>query len=134
MTANKHADLMKFAADHFYEAEWQCRLPHQEWPDGWTEFRHSTATWKDHMEYRVRLIQKPLFQSRVRIPEPIREAPGIGVVYYLARMRFATPSAGWYEWKNDSFDRDFLAAGLCYATESDAIARAQAWLQTEVGE
>lgn len=124
---------MTWTADHWHDGEWQARVPGHDWPEWWGAFPEHSPVWNEGYEHRVRLIPKPLYQSRMRIPEPMREAPEKGARIYLAVAQALDKSAI-ATWDDSTWQLRWLALGLFYLTEADAIARAEAMSQTEAGE
>ena len=126
MTAHKHAELMLQYAQDALETEtpwerWQIR------PEGGTEGWHDCSgrlCFSERCEYR----RKPSTMTyTVTIPEPMREAPHDGEVYFIpnfARNRFYLNT----HWDGDCVDNFRLERGLCFATKEDAIAAAIAML------
>lgn len=70
------------------------------------------------------------YQKRVKIPEPMREAPGLGAFYWRPDVRFPRHPDR-IIWYGNRDDNDALKAGLCCRTNRDAIARAKAMRMTE---
>ena len=126
MTAHKHAELMLQYAQDAMETDkpwerWQIR------PEGGTEGWHDCSgrlCFSERCEYR----RKPrTLTYSVTIPEPLREAPHDGKVYFVpnvASNRFYFDT----RWDGDCVDNFRLERGLCFATKEDAIAAAKAML------
>ena len=82
-------------------------------------------SWNEKQEYR----RKPrTLTYTITIPEPLREAPEVGEVYYVA-----APEVEYlwreYWWAGSELDRRWLKRGLCFSTKEDAIAAAKAMHQ-----
>ena len=78
--------------------------------------------WKEESEYR----RKPrTLTCTITIPEPLREAPEVGEVYYVAAT-YAEFFYNEHEWSGCATDIRFLKRGLCFTTKEDAIAAAKA--------
>ena len=78
----------------------------------------------DGVEYR----RKPrTLTYTITIPEPLREAPGVGEVYYVAAT-YAECFYNEHEWSGCATDSRFLKRGMCFTTKEDAIAAARAML------
>ncbi len=126
MTAHKHAALMLQYAQDALETEtpwerWQIR------PEGGTEGWHDCSgrlCFSERCEYR----RKPrTLTYTVTIPEPLREAPEVGSIFYAPAplSEGLTSMSGWHD---DDVDYRLLKRGLCFATQEDAIAAAKAML------
>ena len=77
----------------------------------------------DGVEYR----RKPrTLTYTITILEPLREAPEVGEVFYVAAM-YAKGFCNAYEWSGCETDRRFLKRGMCFATKEDAIVAAKTW-------
>ncbi len=78
----------------------------------------------DGVEYR----RKPrTLTYTVTIPEPLREAPGVGEAYYVA----APDAVGFcieYVWTGRGTDIQGFKRGLYFATKEDAITAAKAMI------
>lgn len=125
MTAHKHAALMLQYAQDAMETDkpwerWQFRALDTE---GWLDCVVGTG-FSDLWEYR----RKPRTMTyTVTIPEPLREAPGVGEAYYVA----APDAAGFcleYVWAGRETCIQRFKRGLCFATKEDAIAAAKAMM------
>ena len=78
----------------------------------------------DGTEYR----RKPrTLTYTVTMPEPLREAPGVGEVYYAVAL-YAECFYMEHEWSGCPVDRRYLKRGMCFTTRVDAIAAAKAML------
>ena len=129
MTAHKHAALMLQYAQDAMETDkpwerWEYNIP-KEGVAVWYPFITTHPAWLPEGEYR----RKPrTLTYTVTIPEPMREAPEIGTVYWLAELDFVEAFASRFEWKGDMADMLWLKRGLCFATREDAIAAAKAMM------
>lgn len=123
MTAHKHAALMlQYAQD---AAETDKPWERWEWKGGigWYPLASEFA-FSIHYEYR----RKPsTLTYTVTIPEPLREAPEVGSIFYAPTplSEGLTAMRGWY---GDDVDYRRLKRGLCFATQEDAIAAAKAMM------
>lgn len=126
--ANRHADLMIWAAQHWHEGEWRVRQNDGFFGD-WCRFAERSAEWNEGREYDVRLIKRPCYQPRREIPRPETEAPAKRSQYFLADPSDEHPSE--YTWEGDSPDLRWLAAGLVYLTKEGRDARVEAMLARE---
>ena len=125
MTAHKHAHLMlQYALDAMETDKpwkrWQFRgLDTERWLDCASGTGFSALC-----EYR----RKPrTLTYTVTIPEPLREAPGVGEAYYVA----APDAAGFcieYVWTGRATDSRFLKRGMCFTTKERAITAAKAMM------
>ena len=124
MAKHKHAELMLQYAKDWAETEepwkrWVVTSHRNEWV---ALFGH--PYWNEKNEYR----RKPrTLTYTVTIPEPLREAPGVGEAYYVA----APDAAGFcieYVWTGRGTDIQGFKRGLCFATEEAAIAAAKAMI------
>ena len=123
MTAHKHAHLMAQYAQDALETE----TPWERWEwkgeRGWYPLASEFA-FSIHYEYR----RKPrTLTYTVTIPEPLRNAPHDGKVYFvpnIASNRFYFDTS----WDGDCVDNFRLERGLCFATKEDAIAAAKAMM------
>ncbi len=70
------------------------------------------------------------YQKRVKVPEPMREAPKIGTTYWTPDVKTPRWPDDW-KWYGDRHNKAALKAGVCYRTKRDAIARAKAMLMME---
>ena len=126
-TAHKHAALMLQYAQDWAETDepwkrWEVTSHRDEWV---ALFGH--PYWKEESEYR----RKPrTLTYTITIPEPLREAPEVGEVYYVAAI--ASPEVEYlcreHVWSGSELDMRWLKRGLCFATKEDAIAAAKAML------
>ena len=67
------------------------------------------------------------------VPEPMREAPERGTVYWLPSLQH--PSAARpLAWHNDGEDNRYLAYGICHFTEEAAKLHAEALVSFTKGE
>ena len=124
MTRHKHAALMLQYAQDWAETEepwkrWLVKSHRNEWV---ALFGH--PYWNEKQEYR----RKPrALTYTVNIPEPLREAPDVGEVYYIAVP--LVDSLCWeYRWSGSELDMRWLKRGLCFAKKEDAIAAAKAMM------
>ena len=125
MTAHKHAALMLQYAQDAAETDtpwerWQYRgLDTVRWLDCTGGFGFSNLG-----EYR----RKPRTMTyTVTIPEPLREAPGVGEAYYIA----APDVTGFCikcVWEGCETNIHGFKRGLFFATKEDAIAAAKAMM------
>jgi len=76
-------------------------------------------------EYRIK--PSTIKVNGFDVPEPMREAPKIGVVYFIASLADERMYCG-TKWNNDVHDRRFLSLGICHATKEAAISNAKAML------
>lgn len=126
MTAHKHAALMlQYAQDamdtEHPELRWERRRPGEEWHPF---DKGRQPSWDPDLEYR----SKPRTMTyTVTIPEPLREAPEVGSIFYTPAplSEELTSMCGWY---GDDVDYRLLKRGLCFVTKEDAIAAAKAML------
>lgn len=125
MTAHKHAALMLQYAQDAAETNtpwrrWQFRVLDTE---RWMECVSGTG-FSDLCEYR----RKPSTMTyTVTIPEPLQEAPEVGTAYFVAQAS----DWGLYigtTWTNNTQDNWRLVRGLCFATQEDAVAAAEAMM------
>ena len=124
MTTNKHAALMLQYAQDWAETD----EPWERWEVAAFGNKfvplHVHPGWRKEHEYR----RKPhMMTYTVTIPEPLREAPGVGEAYYVA----APDAAGFcieYVWTGRGTDIHGFKRGLYFATKEDAIAAAKAML------
>ena len=124
MTTNKHAALMLQYAQDWAETD----EPWERWEVAAFGNKfvplHVHPGWREEHEYR----RKPnMMTYTVTIPEPLREAPGVGEAYYVA----APDAAGFcieYVWTGRGTDIHGFKRGLYFATKEDAIAAAKAML------
>ena len=124
MTTNKHAALMLQYAQDWAETD----EPWERWEVAAFGNKfvplHVHPGWREEHEYR----RKPrTLTYTVTIPEPLREAPGVGEAYYVA----APDAAGFcieYVWTGRGTDIHGFKRGLYFATKEDAIAAAKAML------
>ena len=124
MTAHKHAALMLQYAKDWAETEepwkrWMVTSHRGEWVA-----LCGHPYWKEESEYR----RKPrTLTYTITMPEPLREAPGVGEVYYVA-----APDAECFciehVWAGRGTEVRLLKRGLYFATKEDAIAAAKAML------
>jgi hypothetical protein len=67
---------------------------------------------------------------RPPLPEPMTEAPGVGVAYFRPAPENCTRGFMEHNWCADNIDYAWLAQRFCYATAEDAIAVTKAMLET----
>ena len=124
MAKHKHAALMLQYAKDWAETE-------EPWKR-WEVTSHRSAWvalcchpyWKEESEYR----RRPLTLTyTITLPEPLREAPDVGEVYYVAapELEYLCRERGW---SGSELDMRWLKRGLCFATREDAVAAAKAML------
>ena len=131
MTAHKHAHLMAQYAQDWAETDepwkrWEVAAYSNMW-----RALCSHPSWNEEYEYRRR---KPrTITYTVTMPEPMREAPGVGEAYYVA----APDAAGFcieYVWAGRKTCIQGFKRGLCFSTREDAIAAAKAMMPIKVEE
>ncbi len=124
MAKHKHAVLMLQYAQDWAETDepwkrWEVTSHRNEWVA-----MCGHPYWREESAYR----RKPrTLTYSVTIPEPLREAPHDGEVYFIpnfARNLFYLTT----RWDGDCVDNFRLKRGLCFATKEDAIAAAKAML------
>lgn len=124
MVKHKHAALMKQYAQDWAETEepwkrWEVTSHRGEWVA-----LCGHPYWNEENEYR----RKPsTLTYTITIPEPLREAPGVGDAYYVA----APDAEGFcikYVWAGRGVEVRLFNRGLYFATKEDAIAAAKAML------
>ena len=98
---------------------WEVTTHRGEWVALWCH-----PYWKEESEYR----RKPrALTYTITIPEPLREAPGVGEVYYVA-----APDAECFciehVWAGRGTEVRLFKRGLYFAKRDDAIAAAKAML------
>ena len=124
MAKHKHAALMLQYAQDWAETDepwkrWEVTSHRNEWVA-----LCGHPCWKEESEYR----RKPrTLTYTITIPEPLREAPEVGEVYYVAAT-YAEFFYNEHEWSGCATDIRFLKRGLCFTTKEDAIAAAKAML------
>ena len=123
MAKHKHAALMLQYAQDWAETDapwkrWQVTSHRNEWV---ALFGH--PYWREENEYR----RKPrTLTYTITIPEPLREAPEVGEVYYIAAPM--VDSLCRERWSGSELEMRWLKRGLCFANKEDAIAAAKAML------
>ena len=124
MTAHKHAALMLQYAQDWAETD----KPWGRWEFAESGNKFESLSnhphWYEEYEYR----RKPrTITYSVTIPEPMRDAPEVGEIYYVADTKTQV-FYEWLYWYGDEICMRFLTRGLCFATKEDAIAAAIAML------
>ena len=124
MTTHKHAALMLQYAQDWAETDepwkrWEVTSHRNEW---WALCGH--PYWHEKQEYRRR---PRTLTYTITLPEPLREAPDVGKVYYIAapEVEYLCREHGW---SGGELDMRWLKRGLCFATKEDAIAAAKAMM------
>lgn len=80
------------------------------------------ALWRETNQYRI----KPRTITRtITYPEPMKVAPKVGDVFWVVNL-FSDVTASQSVWDGGKYDRLWLSRGMCFATEADAKAAAQA--------
>lgn len=99
---------------------WECSNGGHDWES--FEFNH--PAWSLDFQYR----RKPatITINGIEVPEPMREAPDMGSLYWLVTNLSDDPVE--LPWLDDMDDRKWLAAGLIHATQEAAEANRQALL------
>ena len=124
MTKHKHAALMLQYAKDWAETDepwkrWEVTSHRDEWVA-----LCGHPYWKEESEYR----RKPrTLTYTITIPEPLREAPEVGEVFYVPAI-YAQYFCNAYKWSGCTTDIRFLERGMCFTTKEDAIAAAKAML------
>ena len=124
MAKHKHAALMLQYAQDWAETEepwkqWEVTSHRGEWVA-----LCGHPYWKEESEYR----RKPrTLTYTTTILEPLREAPEVGEVYYVAAT-YAKYFCNAYEWSGCETDNRFLKRGMCFTTKEEALAAARAML------
>lgn len=124
MAKHKHAALMQQYAKDWAETEepwkrWEVTSHRNEWVA-----LCGHPYWNEKNEYR----RKPRTMTyTITLTEPLREAPEVGEVYYVAAL-YTEYFCMEYEWSGCAADRRFLKRGMCFTTKEDAIAAAKAML------
>lgn len=122
---HKHAALMlQFAQDaQETETPWE-RWQYKSHATGkWSNF-YGNPGWKDNYEYRRKPIV--IIINGIEVPEPMREKPEIGDIYYVPQVRYTFVEQ--LEWAGNGIDIFNLNSGLVHLTESAALSHGNALL------
>lgn len=87
-------------------------------------FNH--PNWYDHYEYR----RKPrvIVINGIEVPEPMRNAPENGSIYFFPRIDVGDKYAFSTQWSGDYIDEMRLKSGICHSTREAAELHAKALL------
>jgi len=123
---NKHAKEIMMYAEDWLETNkpwerWRFRIPGGEWKD----FTRSHPTWSEIHEYRRK--PKTITINGFDIPEPMRESPINGTIYWVVDF-YSDKGAEDFKWNDDAFDFKMLAKSICHSTEEAAKLHAKALL------
>lgn len=127
--AHRHAELMKFAADHWHEAKWRERDRGGYWTP-WFAFTAIHCEWRTTKEYEVRIFRSAAIQPRREVPAPETVAPQKNTMYWVADPTKGDGDCEWL-WCGESYEYIWLAAGLVYLNREDRDARVAAMLEIE---
>jgi hypothetical protein len=124
--AHRHAELMKFAADHWHEAEWRSKGS-----PAWRRLDGIVApSWYENDEYEVRLIRPRVIQPRREIPAPHSAELFSGDQFFLADPTVTYETAV-FRWNGSELQKRWLADGLVYLNREDRDERVRAMLGIE---
>ena len=93
--------------------------------DGKWYKKHATCGFEFGRRYRIK--PRTITVNGFEVPEPMREAPVVGVEYYLVDVSNDRMAAA-YLWRNHTADKCWLSRGICHYTKEAAIAHAKAML------
>ena len=91
------------------------------WRDGFEEH----PIWHEDFEYRRK--PKTITVNGIEVPEPIREEPKVGELYFVVNLSAFTLVTS-NTWANDVYDIEWFKRGLLHFTEEAAIAHTEALL------
>ena len=123
MKPHKHWRLMR---DYAHDAA-ETEKPWERWEyrDGGAWYSHSlNPQWHTETEYR----RKPrvILINGIEVPEPMREKPEIGDIYYVPQVRYTFVEQ--LKWAGNWIDIFNLNSGLVHLTESAALSHVNALL------
>lgn len=78
-------------------------------------------------EYEYRIKPRTITVNCFEVPEPMRDAPEAGDVYYAAELGCAEFYSR-ERWDGHAADSLWLSRGICHSTKESAIAHAKAML------
>jgi len=122
---HKHAALMLQYARDAAETEtpwerWQYKSIYDaDWIDGKVDFAFYQG-WEYRRKPRFILI------NGIEVPEPMREKPEIGDIYYVPQVRYTFVEQ--LKWAGNGIDIFNLNSGLVHLTESAALSHVNALL------
>lgn len=127
MSGHIHAELMAQYAEDALETS----RPWERW-ERWE--RQSGAGWVSMRAHPLWLIdtqyrRKPrtITINGREVPEPMREEPERGPVYYVVDVTARNMTCSDI-WRGHDYDKRWLSRGLCHSTKEAAIAHAEALL------
>lgn len=131
MSKHPHAENMALYAQDAMETD----RPWERWEvktrmGGWHLF-DCHPEWIADREYRRK--PRTININGFEVPEPMREAPRIGSIYYAPTITYFNIATGSTTWDGGTVDCCWLARGLCHTTREAAELHARALLSfTEV--
>jgi hypothetical protein len=121
-----HAALMAEYAKDAAETDkpWERWEFRENVPDGWFDFAGDHPGWLVDCEYR----RKPLTIriGEYDVPEPLRDEPEDGEVYWVVDFSSTDTVSDIYTWSGDFIDRFWFNGGLIHTTEEAAQLHAKA--------
>ena len=125
-TPHPNADLLRAIADG---KQMQGRLT----ADGcdWFDIYPDQAIGAIASDYSMDIRIKPgtVTINGIECPAPMRKKPSYGSIYYMPAIDLMSRSAIGFTWVGGSTDEFLFDRGLCFATEADAKAVAEAMLK-----
>lgn len=126
MSGHIHAELMAQYAKDARETDapwkrWEFKNKHESL---WRNLSTNPGWHKDD-EYRRK--PRTITINGREVPEPMREAPERGSVYYVVEVATGKMTRS-DTWRGDDYDKRWLSRGLCHSTKEAAIAHAEALL------
>lgn len=131
MSGHIHAELMAQYAEDARETKkpWERWEFYEEADKAWFTVDGSPL-WHTEIQYRRK--PRTITINGREVPEPMREAPDVGNLYYVVIVSAESVVSN-HKWQNDQFDKKWLSRGLIHSTKEAAIAHAEALLSfTEV--
>ena len=118
-TPHKQAEFLRALADGRGD-EFECQ--HESWAiDVWRDGFVYAGNIYDHPEnWTVRRKTKTIELAGVKFLEPMRVAPAIGKMYWLASPTKAESENMEFKWSGDHLDARWLKAGMCHLKREDA--------------
>ncbi|MGL4232665.1 MAG: hypothetical protein ACRCWJ_14975 [Casimicrobium sp.] len=100
---------------------------HDEWADAIAESTINPISWPD-LEWRIAIEEIQIGPHRV--PKPLTVSPAIRERCWC----ISGTGVCSYEWEDRGLDREFLEAGLLFATKDEAAAAYDFWVKARRGE
>lgn len=108
----------------------ETETPWERW-----EYKYEDEKWKDsdgplhfYSDFQYRRKPRTININGIEVPEPMRNAPKHGSIYFFPRIELGDKYAFATQWSGDYIDEMRLKDGICHATSEAAELHAKALL------